>query len=269
VEAEPQEDPIALRERRAARHAVAPATNVLAVLDMFSERKFVGLADVREGLGVSSATAYRLLASLEAMGFSERVPRMGYRAGAKALRWAANLLANLDARVVARPVMRRIPTLPGEAVYLAILRGVGLVVVDIVHAGTPTPTVLESLREDTRVRIHSTALGRAVAIHLEPGRLATFLGPEPYVGLTPTTPTTWHALKARLDDVRTRGYAVSRNDDTQGVTATASAIFSDDEVIGSLSITAPSDQFDEDRIQAAGALVIRAAETISHLLSVE
>ncbi len=269
MEVELAPDAIALRERRAARHAVIPATNVLAVLDMFAGRKYVRLSDVREELGVSSATAYRLLASLEAAGFSERVPRKGYRAGAKALRWAANLLANLDARVVARPVMRRIPTLPGEAVYLAILRESALVVVEITQVGAPIPSVLDSLREDMRVQIHATALGRAVAAHLEPGRLASLLGPEPYERITDRTPTSWHALSARLDDVRVRGYAVSRNEATQGVSAVAAAIFSGHDVVGSISITAPSEQFDEARAVTASGIVKRAADRISHLVSAE
>jgi DNA-binding IclR family transcriptional regulator len=268
MEAERVTDLIALRERRAARHAVAPATNVLAVLSMFSEREYVALRDVRDGLGVSSATAYRLLASLEAAGFAERVSRQGYRAGARALQWAANLLANLDVRYVARPVMRRIPTLPGEAVYLAVLRDAALVVVDTIHAEAPTVSALESLREDMRVQVHAAALGRAVAAHLDPGRLAAILGPEPYPRLTDRTPTTWHALSARLDDVRVRGYAVSRDEADRGVTAVAAAIFSDRDVVGSLSITGPSAQLDDSRMDVASGLVKRAAERITNLISV-
>jgi DNA-binding IclR family transcriptional regulator len=269
MEVELSADKIAVRERNAARYAVTSATNALTVLDMFAERKYISLNDVKQELGVSSATAYRLLASLEAAGFSERVPRKGYRAGAKALRWAANLLANLDTRVVARPVMRRITTLPGEAVYLAILRESALVVVEITHVGSATPSVLESLREDMRVQIHATALGRAVAAHLEPGRLSGLLGPEPYEQVTDRTPTSWHALSARLDEVRTRGYAVSRNEANQGISAVASAIFSNRDVIGSLSVTAPSEQFDEARALAASGIVKHAADRISHLVSTD
>ena len=269
MEAERTPDTIAVRERNAARHAVIPATNVLAVLEMFATRKYVGLNDVRQELDVSSATAYRLLASLEAAGFSERIPRKGYRAGAKALRWASNLLANLDVRVVARPVMRRIATLPGEAVYLAILRESALVVVEITQVGAPVPSVLDFLREDMKVQIHATALGRAVAAHLEPGHLAALLGAEPYPRITDITPTSWHALSARLDDVRTRGYAMSRDEANEGVSAVAAAIFSDRDVIGSLSITAPSEQFDEARALAASMIARRAADRISHLVSTE
>ena len=75
--------------------------------------------------------------------------------------------------------MRRIATMPGEAVYLAVLREAALVVVETINAEAPTVSILESLREDMRVQVHAAALGRAVAAHLDPGRLATSSAPNP------------------------------------------------------------------------------------------
>src|SRR5690606_4336434 len=106
-----------------------------------------------------------LLSTLEAAGFVERAPRHGYRAGAAALTWAANLLSHLDIRTVARPVLERLQTLPGEAVYLAVVREAGLVAVDILHAETLFRVLPEPLADDMRVPVHATALGHVVAIH--------------------------------------------------------------------------------------------------------
>ena len=47
------------------------------------------------------------------------------------------------------------------------------------------------------VPIHAAALGKAVAVHLEPQQLAAMLGPEPYERFTPNTPTTWQTCASR------------------------------------------------------------------------
>jgi DNA-binding IclR family transcriptional regulator len=260
-------DPGADRRSIADRNGLSAAGHLLEVLKLFGERKQVLLADVRDRVGVPSTTAYRLLSTLEAAGFIERGPKRGYRAGAAALTWAASLLSSLDVRTVARPILERMPTLPGEAVYLAVLREAGLVAVDILHPDAMPHVLPEPLNDDMRVPLHASALGHAVAVHLSPHRLSDLLGPEPYRRWTAATPVTWSELAPRLEDVRGRGIAIARDGVTTGLTGVAAPLFAGRAIAGAISITGPSTLLDGHRVEKATELVRRAAVEISLLLS--
>ena len=121
--------------------------------------------------GVSKARV--LLATLEGAGLVERLPEGGYRPGIEAVRWASRLLDRLDVRRVASPLLQRLRDDVKETVNLAILREGSLVYVDILESPSPF-RMADSV--GVIAPIHATALGKAVAVHLEPARLAAFSG---------------------------------------------------------------------------------------------
>ena len=166
-----------VRQRQAERYSIGAVENALTLLGAIAERDVLGLGDAAEIAGVSKSTAYRLLATLEVAGLAERLPESGYRAGVEAIRWASRLLAGLDVRTVALPTLRRLREETGETVNLALLRDSGLVYVEILES--PAAFRMADV-PGSAVPIHATALGKAVAVHLEPQQLATILGPEPY-----------------------------------------------------------------------------------------
>ena len=173
------------RQRQAERYSIGAVENALTLLGAIADRDVLGLGDAAEIAGVSKSTAYRLLATLEVAGLAERLPESGYRAGVEAIRWASRLLAGLDVRTVALPSLRQLREETGETVNLALLRETSLVYVEILES--PAAFRMADVPGST-VPIHATALGKAVAVHLEPQLLATILGPEPYERFTARTP---------------------------------------------------------------------------------
>ncbi len=252
------------RRDRAERYTIGAVSNALAILGAIAEREAVGLGDAAEIAGVSKSTAYRLLATLETTGLAERLPEGGYRAGAGAVRWASQLLARLDIRSVAAPTLRRLRDETGETVNLAVLRESSLVYVDIL--ASPAPFRMADV-PGALAPIHATALGKAVAVHLEPGRLAVLLGPEPYEAFTPSTATTWQALTPRLDETRSQGYALDREEIATGVVCVAAAVLVRGQVAGAISVSAPRARMDDDRLREVGRRLVQAVATVSQRLS--
>ena len=118
------------RQEQAERYSIGAVSKALVLLDALADHRSLSLGDAAEAAGASKSSAYRLLATLEAAGLAERLPEGGYRAGAGAIRWASQLLGQLDVRTVAEPTLRRLRDETGETVNLAVLRDTSLIYVE-------------------------------------------------------------------------------------------------------------------------------------------
>jgi IclR family acetate operon transcriptional repressor len=250
--------------RSPSRYTIEAVANALSILDAIAEREFLGLAEAAEIAGVSKSTAYRLLTTLEGNSLVERLPAGGYRAGVGAVRWAINLVAQLDVRTVALPTLRWLRDETGETVNLALLREANLVYVEVLESA-------EAFRmaeiPGAIAPIHATALGKAVAVRLEPTRLAALLGPEPYQRFNERTLTSWNELAADLEVVRLRGYSLDLEETELGVACVAAPLLVADQVAGAISISAPRARMDDDRINRVGDLLKEATKRIAERLA--
>jgi IclR family transcriptional regulator, KDG regulon repressor len=242
------------------RYTIEAVANALSILDAIADREVLGLAEAADIAGVSKSTAYRLLTTMEGASLVERLPAGGYRAGVGAVRWATNLLAQLDVRTAALPILRWLRDETGETVNLALLREASLVYVEVVES---TEAFRMAELPGSVAPIHATALGKAVAIRLEPTRLAALLGPEPYQRLNERTHTTWQELARDLEGVRLRGYSLDLEETELGVVCVAAPIVVADEVAGAISISAPRARLDDGRIKQVGVLLVEATQRIA------
>jgi IclR family acetate operon transcriptional repressor len=253
-----------VRQRQAERYSIGAVENALVLLTAIAEQDVLGLGEAADLAGVSKSTAYRLLATLEVAGLVERLPESGYRAGVEAIRWASRLLAGLDVRTVAMPALKRLRDETGETVNLAILRDSSLVYVEILES--PAAFRMADVPGSV-VPIHATALGKAVAVHLEPRRLAVVLGPEPYERFTAETPTTWQAFNASLAATRTTGYGVDLEEVSIGVACVGAAVLNRGGVVGAMSVSAPRARMSDARIEDVGKRIVALAAEVSQRLA--
>ncbi len=255
----PNGDPLS-RQQRAERYTIEAVSNALSILGAIAGRDVLALSEAAEVAGVSKSTAYRLLATLEGASLVERLPEGGYRAGLEAVRWASQLLGQLDVRTLSMPFLEQIRRDTGETVNLALLRDNRLVYVEILES--PSPFRMAEV-PGTSVPIHATALGKAVAVRLDPARLATVLGPEPYERFTSRTPCTWPELNARLDAVREAGFAIDMEEAAIGVACVAAAIVVRNQVVGAISISGPAARMDEKQLARFGAMAREASGRVA------
>jgi DNA-binding IclR family transcriptional regulator len=164
------------------------------------------VAELAGRCGLNRSTAWRLLATLEDHGLVERDAGGGYGVGYALVAMAAAAGPEpLVRRAHAR--LRELAATCQETASLAMPRGLQLVTVDQVQAahvmaadwlGRPAP-------------LHATSTGKAFLAHLDEDALRTAL-PGALERFTETTITTRRVLRGELDEVRRRGYAVSRGE---------------------------------------------------------
>ncbi|PZP16905.1 MAG: IclR family transcriptional regulator, partial [Kocuria rhizophila] len=99
--------------------------NALAVLRCFStEEPLLGVTEIAHRVGIHKSTASRLLSTLESSDLVERDPMSRqFRLGMGLISVAAPLLANMDVRRVAYPVLQDLTSQSGETTALVLWNG--------------------------------------------------------------------------------------------------------------------------------------------------
>jgi DNA-binding IclR family transcriptional regulator len=168
-------------------------------------------------------TVYRLLTGLQALDMVESGTRGGtYRLGWRLLRLGSAVIARLDERQAALPVMERIHERTGETVFLCVRRGDDAVCIER----------LDGLRVQSLV----LRLGGSLPLHLGAGPRVllawepreewdAYIDRVPLEPLTDKTPSTRETLFEELERCLQQGYAVSDEDVTPGIASLGAPIF--------------------------------------------
>ena len=214
-------------------------------------------ADLLKRVALSRPTLYRLLHTLEQKGFvvSSGDPQR-FRLGPSVAQLAHSWTTSLKLSEVAEPAMRRVWEESGETVALFIPEGLMRLCV----AELPSQQPLSFKRGvGYRERLGLGASGRAILAEIESSvDLKTY---------TDGLDLDIDKFRDELKKVRSRGYAVSRDELLSGAVAVAAPIFDgSDRIAGSLGIFGPSVRIPEARVRQFGALLIREAAEISAAL---
>ena len=216
----------------------------LGVLELFSEeRPWLRVGDVAGELGVSDSTASRLLARLEARGYVERHPASGlFALGPRILTMAGVAMNHSDLRRAGLEEMHRLVHTLGLGANLAVLRDGGVFYLGNLD-GRHAPRYYTLLGR--RYPLHATALGKVLLAWREPpadppaappageargdapglARLLGAAGPQGALQrYTPSTVGDLPELLARLEGVRTRGYATEVEELAMGRACVAAPI---------------------------------------------
>jgi DNA-binding IclR family transcriptional regulator len=175
---------------------VARATRLLDVLA--ASDTGLGVNELARRIGVNASTASRLLATLQEAGLVTRTPGGPYRLGLKLVTLSERVLAGLDVRQLARPLLVRLVGETGETATLSLPGEGEAITVDFV----PSPSSVVSMARVGRPSVpHATAAGKV---------MLAFTGATAGRGLTAFTERTITdpaAVNAELAVVRERGWA--------------------------------------------------------------
>jgi DNA-binding IclR family transcriptional regulator len=139
-------------------------------------------------------------------------------------------------------------------------------VIHVVVVAAPSP-----LRYDAyvgmRADVHSTGLGKALLAGLPPAEVESFLRERPLPRRTPKTIADLGALRAALEDVRRRGYALDDEETLLGLRCVAAPVKAPDgETVAAVSASGPRMDFEGERLGEIIAAVRGAAEAVSRRL---
>ena len=226
----------------------------------------MGVTELAAAVGLAKTTTHGLLRTLLDLGFVEQDPNTGrYALGASLLGLGSHYLDANELRSRASNWADALAARSGCAVRLGTLAGYQVVVVHHVFRPDDSPQELEV---GLVLPAHATALGK-VLLAFRPARNR----PAADVRLervTPATVTDPVALATELEAVRTRGWALARDERVAGVAGIAAPVRGPGGlVVGALGVTGPVDEL----LTAAGearpgvvAMVTDAAAAVSREL---
>jgi sugar lactone lactonase YvrE/DNA-binding IclR family transcriptional regulator len=235
----------------------------LSLLDIVAEsEKPLRFVDIVERSGLAKPTAHRMLATLVEAGLLRIDERdQTYRLGVRLFRMAHRVWSEFDLRGAAAPELARLSESADEAVRLAVLDGASVLYVD--QHDTAQPVRLAP-GVGARVAVHASGAGKAILAHLDPQHRQLLAGKLTLERYTPNTIVDAAELVRQLDLVKARGYAVSFEEQHEGVSSVAAPILDHRGVaIGALAIVGPSYRLGVDRLHALGREAMEAARRAS------
>lgn len=245
------------------RYAVPALTRGLTLLTQFSrdETELTG-AELARRLGAPRASVFRLLHTLEQLGFVERVGEAPtFRLGMGVLRLGFEYLASMELTELGKPVLDALRDATGFSAHLVVRDGIDAVFV----AKAPGHQALfHSIQVGARLPVHATVVGRTLLAGMNLKALTELLGTAPLKTYTAHTPATVKKLKALVDADVAQGYGVSQGGFETGISTIASAVRNQaGDVLAALSITVPAQSIPAAQLAALAPQVCAAAMQLS------
>jgi DNA-binding IclR family transcriptional regulator len=249
------------------RYVVPGLQRGLQLLAQFTrERRELSGAELSRRLDVPRASVFRLLQTLEMMGFVERVgDGAHYKLGLAVLQLGFEYLAAMELTEHGRPVLEALSAATGLSAHLVVRDGREVV---FVAKAAGQSSLFNSIQVGARLPAHATVLGRILLINQSAASLRELYVSTPLAAFTPQTPTTLADLKKMIDDIAARGYGISQGGFEAGISTIGAPVFDDRHAVtAAISVTVPASKVDESRQAELIAHVQVAAKRLSQRLS--
>jgi DNA-binding IclR family transcriptional regulator len=235
----------------------------LELLDHFSvDRPELSLAEISREVDAHKSSVFRVLTTLEAVGFLEKDNQSGkYRLGLKILDLAGRVSGRSDIRQIAAPFMEELARETGEVVHLAVLDGSDIVYLEKKGQGQ---ILTVATRIGGRNPAYASSMGKILLADLPEEQIRTILGRGKLEKLTPNTITEIPRLMEELKRIREQGFALDNEETFPGIRCVGAPIRdAAGKVIAAVSVTVPVQRMNDERVRELWRLVTNTARMTS------
>jgi len=238
--------PDAEEDRSDANYRVPGLERGLRILTEFSPREPVlGAPELSKRLGIPRTTVFRLLQTLESLGFLERADRdRNYRLGVAVLRLGFEFLSSLELTDLGLPLIEALRDATGLTTHIVIRDGRDVVFVAKAQSHAP---VFSSVKVNvgTRLPAHATTHGHVLMGDLSLDELRALYPEKTLERFTKQTPATVEELYERVKDDAVRGFAISESSFENGISVISAPVRNDTGRIAAvITTTIPRPQID-------------------------
>lgn len=238
----------------------------IRVLDSFSlEENELGVTELSKKLKLHKSTVHRILVTLESEGVVVRKQsNQKYSLGMSLFRWGSIAQMQIDIRKYALPEMENLAKKTGECVYLNIISGKKRISIEKVESDLEVRRVIK-LGEP--LPLYTGGSGKVLLAYLPDKEIEKFTAEEKLISYTPNTITEPKKLLENLKEIREKGYGIGVGERIKGATTIGAPVFDNtNKVVASLTISGPTERFDDDKISQFVPLLKESADNISSLL---
>ncbi len=244
-------------QRTAESRKLGAVHRTTAILDALGEAADeLGTNELARLTGINASTVSRVLGTLEASGYVEHVRASGrYRLGLRVVQLAQAVLARLDVRQLARPLLERLVEETGETATLSLPSEQHAVTVDYAIGRTSIVSVAQVGRPSVA---HATAVGKV---------MLAFGGvpiPQRLESFTDATIVSRDRLTAELEAVRRAGFAINVRERESDLNAIAAPVLGrTGALVAILGLQGPAGRLTPERIAGLEPRVLESAAEIS------
>ncbi len=245
---------------------VQSLTRALRLLNAIAESdQGLSLSAVAQQGGLAVSTTHRLLSTLQQEHFVRFDSERGvWMIGVQSFIVGNAFLRSRDLTGIARPIMHELMERSGETVNLAVEdRGEAIYIAQI----ECRKTMRAIARPGGRAAMHASGVGKALLAALPDDEVRRIVELQGLAGATPKTITDAGRLKAEIQAIRKRGFAIDDEENAVGLRCVAAAIRDENaKAIAAVSLSGPTARIDDERLQPLGDAVREAAAQITEAL---
>lgn len=219
----------------------------------------LGVTEIHRQLGLSKAVIHRILTTLATKGLVTTNPRTRrYQLGPGALALGQAYMEHFDLRSVALGVLRRLSDATDETATLSLRHDDVRIYVDQV---TPQREVHMSVPLGKPFPLHAGSSSKAFLAFMPAEFQEDYLARHELKAITESTITDVARLRADLEEIRARGYAVSYGERQPGAGSVAAPVLDTrSEPVAVMSLCGPIERFRKHADDHAKLLVEASSE---------
>lgn len=226
----------------------------------------LGAPELARRLELPRATVFRMLNTLESMGFLERINGGNeYRLGMAVLRLGFEYLSSLELTELGQPVIARLCDDVRHPCNIVVRDSRSIVYVAKI---TPPRSLASSVHVGTRLAAHGTVFGRVLLSDFSLAELRALYPEEHLEAFSPSTPRTALDLFNLIEADRERGYVFGEGFYETSISTIAAPVRDHSgRIVAALGSTIPSPHAAQARAAGVVERVRAAADELSGLLN--
>lgn len=231
------------------------------ILNLFEEHQELTFQEIIDLSNMPKTSVYRMLLSLEDMGFLEKGTDTKYRLGLIFLRLGSLVSARLDIRRIAYTIMKELHEDTEEAINLIVKRNDMAVYIEKIDTKQKVRLFTEVGRTSP---LYAGACSRIILSYLPEEEIQSYIHDTDLKQFALGTMTDKQVLSKSIEQAQIDGYTVSNSELEDHTSSIAAPVFNHDgAVIAGLSIAGIDVNYQGENIQILADKVIKAANKIS------
>jgi len=250
-------------------HDVSTRTSVsttvakaIGILDILASKADTGisLTELSLLIDMPKSSTHRYLVTLQELRLAERKGGDRFYLGTKVIELAGSFLVKSDLRNESQEILNELAEKTGETIHLAVPSGTEMVYIAKVES---KHALVMSSHIGARIPMYCSALGKAI-LAFSGEELLNMVLSLPMAQRTTNSITTPEALKADLQHIKSRGFAIDNEENEISIRCVGAPIFDYTTTpIAAISISVPRTRMNQERYGILGPMVMEAAYMVS------
>lgn len=244
------------------KNPIQVSERIFATIECLAQNGPQGLLELSKELGLNKSTVHRILTSLMCMDYVKQDPEtLKYCLSFKFCRISSQVLAQNNIISLARPYLKELSELTGETVHLVEIDGINAVYIDKVESLHSAVRLVSMVGKS--IPLYCSGVGKALLADMTDEKIREIWEKSDVKKLTEYTITDYEEFEKLIHEIREKGYSMDNEENELGVRCVAVSIRNYKNKSGyALSVSAPKDRMDDDRVTEYSKYILETKEKI-------